>query len=40
MEFTKEDIEKKIDFNSHDFGEMGKFIRVDYAKNIVTEVLL
>jgi len=30
---------KAIDYNSHDMGEMGKFIRVEYAKNIITQKL-
>lgn len=34
-----EQVMKKIDFNSHDMGEMGKFIRVDYAKNILSSTL-
>lgn len=35
----KEKIEKAIDYNSHDFGEMGKFIRVEYVKNILARYL-
>ena len=30
---------EKIDYNAHDMGEMGKFIRVEYAKNIVQEII-
>lgn len=34
-ENTQDSWEKKIDYNSHDMGELGKFIRVEYAKNII-----
>jgi hypothetical protein len=27
---------KDLEWNAHDFGEMGKFVRLEYAKNIVT----
>lgn len=32
------DAKKKIRFNAHDFGELGKFIRVEYAERIVNQI--
>ncbi len=39
--FQRESIEweKNLDYNSTDFGEMGKFIRVEYAKNILEKAI-
>ena len=31
--------EKNLDYNSTDLGEMGKFIRVEYAKNILEKAI-
>lgn len=31
--------EEKLDYNSTDMGEMGKFIRVEYAKNILNQAI-
>lgn len=31
------DWEKRLEYNSHDMGETGMFIRLDYAKNILRE---
>ncbi len=31
--------EKNLDYNSTDLGEMGKFIRVEYAKNILQKAI-
>lgn len=39
LEQFNEEVMKAIDYNSHDMGEMGKFIRVEYAKNIITQKL-
>lgn len=39
MTKTYKIIEDRINYNSQDFGEMGKFIRVEYALNILKEAL-
>ncbi len=31
--------EKDFEYNSHDFGEMGKFIRIEYAANVANRIL-
>ena len=31
----REETDKKIDYNSHDLGEMGQFIRTEYLTNIL-----
>lgn len=31
-------LEKRIEYNQHDMGEMGKFIRVQYCKNFIEEL--
>lgn len=31
--------EKNLEYNSTDLGEMGKFIRVEYAKNILEKAI-
>jgi len=39
LEQFNEEVMKKIDYNSKDFGEMGKFIRIEYVQNIITQKL-
>ena len=39
LEQFNEEVMKKIDYNSTDFGEMGKFIRIEYVQNIITQKL-
>ncbi len=34
-ESWEEEYVKRLEYNSHDFGEMGKFIRLEYAINIL-----
>jgi hypothetical protein len=40
LKLESENIKKiinDIEYNAHDFGELGKFIRLEYVKNIITK---
>jgi hypothetical protein len=35
----KERIKSRIIYNQHDLGELGKYIKIDYAMNIIDEFI-
>jgi hypothetical protein len=36
---TAKEIKKRLRYNSHDMGELGKFVRLEYAYEIVKNLL-